>query len=739
MLHADCVPQIIATLRMRFGRPEIIIDLLVTRIRQFPQVRENKLEMLVDFSVEVQNVCATKKTSKLDQYLNNPALTQELVSKLPSMVQTFWGMHKASLTNPSEVSSIPGNDDPRSLECDSTVWLVLEMFPEPQGGKMRRRQSLRNRWIPRTPSSPVASQQHGNAIQGIASDLVWKWISGIGQTKLYDLRDVHSVQSLDLPSQSLDISHLKAQHTHLRHLPLSGYDSAQPRLLIGLNNCKLGRVLRTKEGTTEDPIAEKTRLGWTIKGRSSNSVGDDITPNYHEFHICACEADENKEIMRLLEQCMWSDRGPRPVMNSKSVSNDDQLAIQYKDNKLPDSLPTALKRARCLYQKLTREPELAKEIRRQLDEYVKKGYALPISSEEAAAKTEEISLNTMLLKGPDQLAQLVPILHRLREKRIAIGGDIAEMFHQVRIHRIIDPYTQRRENYAMKVMTFGASCSPSCAQYVKNRNAESFKKEYPCAVKCILENHYVDDMLNSVDTEEEAISLARQVHYIHLQGGFLIGKWVSNSREVLSALGEGAPTLRYIPDVEKMTIPRCHMNESLMDSEVEMHTFVDAVSYIRFQNEAGINCSLLGSKTKVAPLRPTSIPRLELMGAVLGARLAQTLELSLGAKLSTRTFWTDSRTVLSWLRSDQRKYKQFVAFRVIEILDGTSVKDWRSPSSENVADDATKWNKGPDFNRESRWLNGPTFLWQERQFWPLTEAEEGDESGMELKAQFIGV
>ncbi|XP_070134408.1 uncharacterized protein [Drosophila bipectinata] len=95
----------------------------------------------------------------------------------------------------------------------------------------------------------------------------------------------------------------------------------------------------------------------------------------------------------------------------------------------------------------------------------------------------------------------------------------------------------------MQVMTFGASCSPSCAQYVKNRNAESFKKEYPRAVKCILENHYVDDMLDSVDTEKEAISLARQVHYIHLQDGFLIRNWVSNSREVLSALGEGASTL----------------------------------------------------------------------------------------------------------------------------------------------------------------------------------------------------
>ncbi|XP_043069926.1 uncharacterized protein [Drosophila bipectinata] len=817
MLHADCVPQIIATLRMRFVRPRIIIDLTLQECPAFLEIttrdRWNDTRRcglcwrcFQSHKVErcgVPNPCGIDRCLERHHPLLHRGSTapvqarchahrQEGVEMLFRVLPvTFYG-------NCRQVNTYAFIDDGSSLTfIDAPLLEDLGVKGQPQ---------------------PLCMQ----------------WTAGM-----------HRYED----SSSLDITHLKAQHTHLRQLPLSGYDSAQPRLLIGLNNCKLGRVLRTKEGTTEEPIA-KTRLGWTIKGRSSNSVGEDITPNYHVFHICACEADENKEILRMLEQCMWSDGGPRPEMNSKSVSNDDQLAIQqlekntrringrfetgllwrYKDDKLPDSLPTALKRARCLYQKLTREPELAKGIRRQLDEYVMKGYARPITSEEAeekpywylpifpvlnvnkpgklrivwdaAAKTEGISLNTMLLKGPDQLAQLVPILHRFREKRIAIGGDIAEMFHQVRIHTedqryqrfvFIDPNTQRRENYAMQVMTFGASCSPSCAQYVKNRNAESFKKEYPRAVKCILENHYVDDMLDSVDTEEEAISLARQVHYIHLQGGFLIRNWVSNSREVLSALGEGAPTLvrldettdgqtekvlgmwwdtkedliryrvspryrhkellqgrqrptkreflsvlmsiydplglisfyvmyakiifqeiwrsgctwddpipeaewikwkrwlRYIPDVEKMTNPRCHMKESLMDSEVEMHTFVDAsengfaaVSYIRFQNEAGIHCSLLGSKTKVAPLRPTSIPRLELMGAVLGARLAQTLELSLGAKLSTRTFWTDSRTVLSWLRSDQRKYKQFVAFRVIEILDGTTFLRERGGRREKV-------------------------------------------------------
>nr|XP_043067150.1 uncharacterized protein LOC122321372 [Drosophila bipectinata] len=500
--------------------------------------------MLVDFSVEVQNVCATMKASKLDQYLNNPELTQELVSKLPSMVQTFWGMHKASLTvcTLAEFSTWlsqmaegashvivprPCRSVQHSIRRCGLCWRCFQSHkvercgvPNPCGidGCLERHHPL----LHRGSTAPVQARCHAHRQEGVEmlfrvlpvtlyrngrqvntyafiddgssltlidapllEDLGVKgqpqppcmqWtagmhryedssvrldlrISGIGQTKLYDLCDVHSVQSFD------------PRHSR--------------------------RVLRTKEGTTEEPIAEKTRLGWTIKGRSSNSVGDDITPNYHVFHICACETDENKEILRLLEQCMWSDGGPRPEMNSKSVSNDDQLAIQQLEKntrRINGRFETALKRARCLYQKLTREPELAKGIRRQLDEYVMKGYARPITSEEAeekpywylpifpvlnvnkpgkirivwdaAAKTEGISLNTMLLKGPDQLAQLVPILHRFREKRIAIGGDIAEMFHQL---------------------------CPVREQKFRN-------------VKRILENHYVDDMLDSVDTEEEAIT-----------------------------------------------------------------------------------------------------------------------------------------------------------------------------------------------------------------------------------------
>ncbi|XP_036332232.1 uncharacterized protein LOC118743574 [Rhagoletis pomonella] len=88
----------------------------------------------------------------------------------------------------------------------------------------------------------------------------------------------------------------------------------------------------------------------------------------------------------------------------------------------------------------------------------------------------------------------------------------------------------------MTVMTFGATCSPSCAQYVKNKNVEEFSSHYPQAAQCIINNHYVDDMFDSVDTDEDAFRLATDVQQIHQKGGFLIRNWVSNSKTVLKQL-----------------------------------------------------------------------------------------------------------------------------------------------------------------------------------------------------------
>lgn len=133
-----------------------------------------------------------------------------------------------------------------------------------------------------------------------------------------------------------------------------------------------------------------------------------------------------------------------------------------------------------------------------------------------------------------------------RMRRIGICADIAEMFHQIEIQpsgRRSQRFLWRNSTsepidvYEICVMTFGATCSPTSAQYVKNINASRFENQYPDAVKAIRELHYVDDFVASFDTETEAIALTRDVDNIHEKGGFVLRNFVLNSPSVLNSLG----------------------------------------------------------------------------------------------------------------------------------------------------------------------------------------------------------
>ena len=197
---------------------------------------------------------------------------------------------------------------------------------------------------------------------------------------------------------------------------------------------------------------------------------------------------------------------------------------------MPNTFPLALKRLESLEKKIWRDPEYAEEYRLKIDDYINKGYARKISEEEtnvsnnnvfylphfgvknphklgirlvfdAAAETNNISLNKFLFTGPDLNQPLLTILFKFRQASIAVCGDIKEMFHQVEI-RDEDKPSQRIlwrvggqhepvELFQMNRMIFGAACSPTIAQYVKNKNAEKFKEKFPRAAEPIIERHYV--------------------------------------------------------------------------------------------------------------------------------------------------------------------------------------------------------------------------------------------------------
>ena len=126
-----------------------------------------------------------------------------------------------------------------------------------------------------------------------------------------------------------------------------------------------------------------------------------------------------------------------------------------------------------------------------------------------------------------------------------------------------------------------------------------------------------------------------------------------------------------------LRIPRCYFSTSFFsrESRLETHVFVDAsetayccVVYFRLLDARGIQVALVGSKSKVAPLKTLSIPRLELKAAVLGVQYLQSILSNHALPVAQKYLWTDSTTVLAWILSDHRRFQKFVAVRVGEIL-----------------------------------------------------------------------
>ncbi|GFW92566.1 integrase catalytic domain-containing protein [Trichonephila clavipes] len=152
--------------------------------------------------------------------------------------------------------------------------------------------------------------------------------------------------------------------------------------------------------------------------------------------------------------------------------------------------------------------------------------------------------------------------------------------------------------------------------------------------------------------------------------------------------------------INYLTVPRWVILTA--DNIVELHGFADASSlayaaaiYCRQKHNGKIKVQLLVSKTKVAPVKQVSIPRLELCGAHLLSKLFKSVLRTLKYYTFDVFAWTDSKIVLSWLFGHPRKWKTFVANRTSEIIEVLPTKHWRHvPSKENPADIASpSWPK----------------------------------------------
>ncbi|KAF8778532.1 hypothetical protein HNY73_015246 [Argiope bruennichi] len=173
----------------------------------------------------------------------------------------------------------------------------------------------------------------------------------------------------------------------------------------------------------------------------------------------------------------------------------------------------------------------------------------------------------------------------------------------------------------------------------------------------------------------------------------------------------------------KLQIPRYVLEcDSENPPECEIHTFSDssikaygAVSYLRLKTPNKICVYLLASKCRVASLKPLSLPHLELMGALLAARLAKEVSRVLSEKIpATNHFWTDSTIALSWIQGSSSRWKVFVANRVKEIQSLTNKDMWHHcPGKDNPSDLLTRGISADSLLNCEKWWNGPSFLHEE--------------------------
>ncbi|XP_033361876.1 uncharacterized protein LOC117240109 [Bombus vosnesenskii] len=180
-----------------------------------------------------------------------------------------------------------------------------------------------------------------------------------------------------------------------------------------------------------------------------------------------------------------------------------------------------------------------------------------------------------------------------------------------------------------------------------------------------------------------------------------------------------------LPLLNNVRFPRKAIIESAM--EIELHGFCDASEkaygaciYLRTLNTNGrVWTQLLTAKSKVAPLKCQTIPRLELSGALLLTSLMSTIQQALSHKITRTIYWTDSTIVLHWLNTSPHTLKTFVANRVSEIQTKTSIRDWRHvPTDDNPADLISRGQTPEEFLRPTIWQHGPAWLYQSEGYWP---------------------
>ena len=305
----------------------------------------------------------------------------------------------------------------------------------------------------------------------------------------------------------------------------------------------------------DDVLAEQIKTWWDIESYASRC---DVSGR----------SKDDEKALQMLEQTTKFD-GERYEVG---------LLWKRRNPFLPNNYSSALNQMKSLEYRLERQPELKKLYQDTIKVDVEKGFVRILKQEEleatkmerqwyvphhpeenpnkpgkvrrvcnAASKFRGISLNDNLLTGTDLLQNLIGIIFRFREQKIAITADIEAMFLQVKVQqedcKVLRFLWRDNPNEPFKVYEygrhiFGAKSLPTCANYALQQVARDYAQESPQIFKLIMRNFYKDDFVKSVPSAEQAIEIYKLLPAMLAKGGFQLTKWISNCEQTMTSIDQ---------------------------------------------------------------------------------------------------------------------------------------------------------------------------------------------------------
>ena len=386
-----------------------------------------------------------------------------------------------------------------------------------------------------------------------------------------------------------------SEQSHLRELPFQFID-ADVGVLIGLNMPGLLRPLQVIEGSFDQPYATRHWLGWALNGPTSRirpattcnrtiASINDIEENLEKL-FSKDFVEETNELSSSIKERTWISKVESSIRKTTDGHIEIGLPIRDDAPKLVSNRHQAERSIKYLKSRFDKDPKYYEDYRKCMETMIKENFVEIVPKEDSneqcwyithhgvyhkqknkfrvvfncSLKYHGVSLNDMLLQGPDLTNNLVGVLMRFRKLGVAVVGDIEKMYYQVRVppeHRDYFRFFWMNTEgnlvlYRMTVHVFGAVSSPSIANFALQYAAKENMTEQ--ARETVLRNFYVDDMLKSFDTAETAITLTTSLKSALASSGFNLTEFKSNVTEVTEALVSPDETKKEIKLTEEKAL-----------------------------------------------------------------------------------------------------------------------------------------------------------------------------------------